>query len=191
MDTLATGIADPLFGSRDMLKGIIFALSSVGIFIFSLPSLGNVRAHGFYRFFSFEGILALILLNIGRWFHDPFSVQQLVSWPLLCASLFLAIHGFYLLRAIGRPTGSFENTRALVRTGAYRYIRHPLYSSLLLGGWGAFLKSVTPVSAALVIAISAFLFATAKAEEAENMTKFGEEYIQYRETTKMFVPFLI
>ncbi len=185
-----SGIVDHLFGSRVMLKGIIFALSSVGIFIFSWASLGNVRAHGFYRFFAFEGILGLILLNIDRWFHHPVSARQLISWPLLCASLFLAIHGYYLLRMIGRPMGNFENTTALVRIGAYKYIRHPLYSSLLFLGWGAFFKSVTLVSAVLTIAISVFLFATAKTEEAENLAKFGEEYIQYRKMTKMFVPFL-
>ncbi len=173
-----------------MLKGIVFALGSLGILIFSWPSLGNMRAHGFYRFFAFESILALILLNIGRWFHDPFSVQQLISWPLLCGSLFLAIHGFYLLRIIGKPTGNFENTTALVKIGAYQYIRHPLYSSLLFLGWGAFFKSVTLASAALVMSISVFLFATAKTEEAENLAKFGEEYARYRRTTKMFVPFL-
>jgi len=35
------------------------------------------------------------------------------------------------------------------------------------------------------------LMATAKAEEKENMTRFGDEYSRYRKTTKMFIPGLI
>jgi protein-S-isoprenylcysteine O-methyltransferase Ste14 len=182
--------SEPSFGSKTMLKTIIFVVSSLGILLYSWPSMRNVRAHGFFRFFAFEGILGLILLNIGKWFNHPFSLQQLISWPLLCASIFLAIHSFYLLRIIGRPSGNFENTTGLVRIGAYKYIRHPLYSSLLFLGWGAFFKSITPGSMLLVAAITVFLFATARTEEAENLAKFGQEYTDYKKSTRMFVPFV-
>jgi protein-S-isoprenylcysteine O-methyltransferase Ste14 len=117
----------------------------------------------------------------------------------LSASIILAIHGFYLLREIGKPQGAvqgssdlgFENTANLVIIGAYKYIRHPLYSSLLLIDWGAFFKHTTLLSGSLALGISAFLVATAKAEEKENMTRFGDEYSRYRKTTKMFIPGLI
>ena len=35
---------------------------------------------------------------------------------------------------------AFENTVKLVEVGLYRFIRHPMYASLLLLAWGAFLK---------------------------------------------------
>ncbi len=38
---------------------------------------------------------------------------------------------------------------------------------------------------------SAFLIATAKVEEKENVLKFGDQYVAYMKKTKMFVPFLI
>ena len=113
-----------------------------------------------------------------------------MSWLLLLSSLLLALHGFYLLRAIGKPQGSFENTTTVVKLGAYKYIRHPLYASLLLLGWGVFFKDASLLGGILGVAISAFLVATARVEEAENLLKFGAEYAAYRKTSKMFIPFL-
>ena len=76
---------------------VLFLVFSAGIVLLSWKSLHNWRSHGFYRFFAFEAILALILLNIEYWFHQPFSVRQILSWLLLLLSLFLAVHGFMLL----------------------------------------------------------------------------------------------
>ncbi len=173
-----------------MWQVIVFAIVSVGIVLFSRTSLRHPQAHGFFRFFAFESILALLLLNLEHWFSKPFSALQIVSWLLLLASLFLAVHGFYLLRVIGQPEGKFENTTTLVTAGAYRYIRHPLYASLLFLGWGAFCKQPSLLGGFLVLATTAFLVATARVEEAENRRKFGAEYAAYMKTTKMFIPFL-
>ena len=174
-----------------MLKLTIFITVSAGIIFLSRNSLRKLNSHGFFRFFAFESILVLVLLNLERWFHEPFSILQIISWSLLLSSLIMAVHGFYLLHMIGRPKSSIENTTVLVRQGAYRYIRHPLYASLLLGGWGVFFKSPSLLSIFLVLVASAFLVATAKVEEAENIQKFGANYAAYMKTTKMFIPFLI
>jgi len=84
-----------------------------------------------------------------------------------------------------------KNTTVLVKRGSYKYIRHPLYSSLLLFGWGVFFKNPSLLSAFLVIVASAFLVATARVEEMENLQKFGNDYVAYMRETKMFIPFLI
>jgi protein-S-isoprenylcysteine O-methyltransferase Ste14 len=172
-------------------KLITFAVVSGLIVHVSWDSLRNLRSHGFFRFFAFESILVLILLNLGHWFRDPFSTRQIVSWLLLLASLILAVHGFHLLRIIGRPEGEIESTTTLVMLGAYRYIRHPLYASLLLLGWGAFFKDPSLPAGVSTLATCAFLTATAKAEEAENLDKFGADYAAYVKATKMFIPFLL
>jgi protein-S-isoprenylcysteine O-methyltransferase Ste14 len=173
-----------------MLQLIVFAVVSVGIVFFSWTSLRDPHTHGFFRFFAVESILALLLLNGEHWFREPFSAPQIVSWLLLLASLFLVVHGFYLLRLLGRPKGKIEDTTTLVTVGAYRYIRHPLYASLLFLGWGAFFKQPSLLGGALVLATTAFLVATARVEEAENRRKFGADYATYMKTTKMFIPFL-
>jgi len=173
-----------------MLKLIIFAVVSSGIVFVSKASLRDPQVHGFFRFFAFESILVLILLNLEHWFSNPFSAFQIISWLLLLSSLILVAHGFRLLRMIGRPKGGIENTATLVMRGAYKYIRHPLYTSLLLLGWGVFFKDPSLLGGILVMLTSTFLIATARVEEVENLRKFGADYTAYMKTTKMFIPFL-
>ena len=156
-------------------------------------------SHGFPRFFAFEAVLALIVLNAPHWFVSPFAAQQIFSWILLILSIVLVVWGVILLRRLGRsrpatdgsPEFEWENTERLVTTGIYRYIRHPMYSSLLFLAWGALLKSVSLVTLILAGVATLALAFTAKAEEAENITRFGVEYRNYMRRTKRFVPFLL
>jgi protein-S-isoprenylcysteine O-methyltransferase Ste14 len=174
-----------------MPKLTIFAVASVAIVLLSWKSLRNMRSHGFFRFFVFECSLGLLLLNVDYWFREPFSIIHIVSWILLLSSLVMVVNGFYLLRVVGRPKRGIENTTMLVRRGIFKYIRHPLYSSLLLFGWGVFFKNPSLLSASLVVVASAFLIAAARVEEKENVLKFGDQYAAYMKKTKMFIPFVI
>jgi protein-S-isoprenylcysteine O-methyltransferase Ste14 len=166
----------------------------------SWRSLGQPRSHGFFRFFAFEAILCIVVVNAPVWFHRPFAPMHLLSWALLLVSLALVIHGFYLLRKLGQPSkpapGSpmfgVENTASLVTTGAFRFIRHPLYASLLYLAWGAALKSLTPLSLVLALLATAALVATAKAEEREDIRRFGDVYREYMTHTRwLFIPFVL
>jgi len=182
-----------------MVRGLLFLAASAAIMPLSLRSLKDLRTHGFYRFFAFELLIALILLNIPMWFRDPLSWRQLAAWFLGVVSIGLAIEGFRLLRVIGRPepTGveganlAFENTTALVTVGAYRRIRHPLYASLLALAWSAWLKDPLGIgSMALTVGASGFLLATAVAEERENLKRFGAAYADYIKRTRRFIPYV-
>ena len=157
----------------------------------SLKSTSKLRSYGFFRFFAFESILALILLNVERWFLNPLSIPQIISWLILLASVTIVSYGFYMLRMFGKPREEIDDTTVLVKRGIYKYIRHPLYSSLLLLGWAVFLKDVSFGSLTLVLVASGFLVGIAKVEEQENIQKFGGDYSSYIKTTKMFIPFII
>jgi len=183
-----------------MFKLIIFVVASTGIAYVSRASLRAPRSHGFYRFFAWELILALVLLNVDYWFRHPLSAHQIISWLMLILSAFLVVHGIHLLRKIGKPdnqrnedgpTIGFEKTTALIITGAYKYIRHPLYSSLLFLAWGVFFKAPSWPGGILALAATIFLVATARVEEAENIRFFGPAYRAYMKHTKMFIPFLL
>lgn len=182
-----------------MLYKIIFFLSaSAMIFYFSRTSLFHPRLHGFYRFFAWEVCAGLVAWNLDVWFVDPFSPAQVLSWCLLAISIFLILHGVALFRAHGKPQESradgsllgIEKTTRLVTSGAYRYIRHPFYSSLLFVAGGACLKSVSPFTLLLAAAVAVFVYLTGKVEESEDVAYFGEEYQAYMKKTKMFIPFI-
>ena len=166
----------------------IFLLLSILLLAFTLS---RPHRHRFPRFFAFESLFALVLLNVRSWFRDPLSLSQLISWIFLASSLGLAIHGFRLLRVAGSPREDFENTTQLVMIGAYRFIRHPLYCSLLLAGVGAFLKAPSILGFLLFTFVFIFVFQTAKVEEKDNIERFGDEYLAYIKTTRMFIPFLV
>jgi protein-S-isoprenylcysteine O-methyltransferase Ste14 len=161
-----------------LVRLVVFLLGSYGIIRLSMPSLRDPQSRRFHRALAFEILLVLFLINIPAWLYNPFSPLQLASWILLIGSALLAIHGFTVLGRRGRPSGPVESTTVLVTSGMYRYIRHPLYASLLYLGWGICLKRVTALTAALALAVTLFLFLTAKIEERENVDKFGSDYLE-------------
>ena len=182
----------------DTLFIILLAVGTLMLAVISRRSLLHLHSHGFYRFFAWEGILLLVCFNAPFWVDDPLSTRQIISWILLTTSIYPVAHGTFLLRFVGKPieaprTGSdlaFEQTTNLVTTGVYKYIRHPLYASLLYLAWGVYLKEITWLTSGIVVAVSLFLFATAKAEEKENIVRFGEHYMIYATQTKMFIPYV-
>jgi protein-S-isoprenylcysteine O-methyltransferase Ste14 len=180
-----------------MLRIGLFLAGSLAIGIVSRRSLANPRAHGFYRFFAFELLIGLILLNAPVWLDDPFSLRQVLSYAFGIASMALAIEGFRLLRVIGKPVATagtrsdlpFEKTTKLVTVGAYRFIRHPLYASLLALSWCAYLKDpVSIAGTALAVGATVFLTVTAVVEETENLARFGTAYSDYMKQTRRFIP---
>jgi len=167
------------------------------MFAISWKSLVKPRSHGFYRFFAWECILLLFVVNVNYWFKNPFAWYQLIAWTFLIISLIPLACGVHSLRTRGNPTTKredddsllgFEKTTKLVTTGIYKHIRHPLYSSLLFLAWGIFFKLPSLTGIALVSVTTAFLYATAKTDEAECIQYFGNDYQEYMTRTKMFIP---
>lgn len=181
-------------------KIIAFVLITLVLGYVSRASLHLPGSHGFYRFFAWVAIAALVIMNIDRWFLHPFAWYQLISWLLLIACLIPLVFGVQNLTRQGRPVDrrdgeaqllGFEKTSALVTTGIYHYIRHPLYSSLLLLAWGVFFKLPSLPGFLLASVATCFLIATALADEAECKRFFGPSYQEYMRRTKRFIPYLI
>ena len=182
-----------------MIQLLIFILSSISLIIISWTSLHHPNSHGFYRFFAWEAILALIIINTSNWFNNWLTWYQIISWILLIACIVPLVFGIQSLRIRGKPNKeerpdvqllAFERTTKLVTSGIYKFIRHPLYSSLLLLAWGAFFKAPSQTGITLVLIATLFLNATAKADEAECIQTFGADYQEYMKRSKMFIPFV-
>jgi protein-S-isoprenylcysteine O-methyltransferase Ste14 len=182
--------------SNDQWVSLI--IGSLFLLIISRRALLNTRSHGFYRFFAFEACLILVILNIPFWFQIPLSPLQIISWILLIASILMVVSGTMMLKKLGHQkdresspeTYHFENTSVLVREGIFRFIRHPMYSSLIFLAWGAWLKQITPVTTLIALAATVAAFVTARIEEAENLKTFGPDYQSYINDTRMFIPYI-
>jgi protein-S-isoprenylcysteine O-methyltransferase Ste14 len=187
-----------------MLLWVAFGVISAGLVAASWRALRVPGSHGFYRFFGWEAIAALILINSHAWFADTWSIPQILSWFLLSISLLLLIPGAYQFRVDGKASLKqksssrkedatlfpFERTSELVTSGIYRYIRHPLYGSLLFLAWGVMAKEISWGSVILGGIATLFLWLTSKADESECSRYFGVAYGEYMKRSKMFIPFL-
>jgi len=180
-------------------KVIAFGVGSAILIFISRLSLRDPRSHGFPRFFAWEALLALLLLNLEHWFENPLAWYQCIAWILLVACIVPLVWGTLLLNTRGKPVEkraedpkllTFEKTTSLVKTGIYKYIRHPLYSSLLLLAWGIFFKFPSWAGIGLAALATFFLLLTARADEAECTRFFGPAYQEYTQKTRRFIPFL-
>ena len=170
----------------------VFLSGTIFIVLFSwFLSIKYKRYHGIARFFAFESVLILVLLNYKVWFTEPFSFHQIISWILLILSAYIAIDGYLTLKRKGKPDSNFENTSLLVKSGLYGYIRHPLYLSIFLLGTGVMLKQIGMLQLGLGAVNLVAIYITARIEEREMIAKFGEEYKGYMKETRMFIPFVL
>ena len=181
-----------------MIKLILFGLLSLLVTIISWRTLFNTKSHGFYRFFSWISMSWLFASNYTYWFVDPFSISQIISWILLIYSAYLVIFGMLLIKKIGKPNSirneknlfGFEKTTELIDNGVFKYIRHPLYSSLIFVTWALFLKNPTMPLFVIALISTNFLYFTSRIDEKECIIYFGDKYKKYMKRTKMFIPYL-
>jgi protein-S-isoprenylcysteine O-methyltransferase Ste14 len=174
-----------------ILKIVIFIAVTIVIVLKFRKELFAFKRHGPYMFAAAESLLVLFILNGGSMFQNPFATRQLVSWILMLISAGLAIFGFYALKKYGEAVADWEDTTRVVHEGVFRYIRHPLYASLMFLAGGMLLKEVSLPGISAFLATFGFLVAASRAEELENLAKFGDEYWQYMLYTKRYVPLIV
>ena len=75
----------------------------------------------------------------------------------------------------------------LVETGFYKYVRHPIYTGLLLAMLGSVVQSMAPFKLVVWLALFALLTYKAKFEESLLIKKYPG-YVDYMKRTGRFVP---
>ncbi len=179
-----------------MHEMIALLLGTIANIWLSWRALRAPGVHGFYRFFAWEAILGLIILNHEPWGENPYSPHQFSSWLLMLLSLALVLQGLHQLKRAGRAAEErgdatlydFEKTTRLVTNGIYAYIRHPMYASLLALAWAAYLQSPSLIGSLIAAFASLSLLLTALADERECLAYFGAEYEAYMRRTRRFIP---
>ncbi len=152
-----------------------------------LPTILALRLGGLLLWFS----------AIGYLIHPPllaWSKAGLPEWArwlgvgigVICAGL-----TYWLFSSIGSgisPTVATRKNHQLVKSGPYRWVRHPLYSV----GTGSFIAFAMMADTwfIAILAVLAFILLAMRTpnEEAHLIEKFGEEYRQYMKTTGAFFP---
>ncbi|MBP2617319.1 methyltransferase family protein [Chryseobacterium jejuense] len=148
-------------------------------------------------------------LNI-LWFAIPFSIAAAVMISNLSTlpithgrrimyvgeSLILIgiIFRFITIRFLGKyftVDVTIKDDHKIEKEGFYKYLRHPSYAFSLLTsvGLGLYLNNWLSLIFAFVPPFLAFAYRI-KIEEQALVEQFGEEYLEYRKTTKKLIPFI-
>jgi protein-S-isoprenylcysteine O-methyltransferase Ste14 len=181
-----------------MLNIMVFFTGALVIGALSRHTFSDIRSYGFLRFAAFEGLWILAVLSAPSWFRDASLPMQILPWIFFLSALALSLAAFRVLRGARkrpqirqRPSDTaIAPPGTLVTSGPYRYVRHPLYTSLILLAWGLALKNLSFLSVVVAMLVTGLMYLTAQAEEYENLERFGERYDQYMTGTMMFVPHL-
>jgi protein-S-isoprenylcysteine O-methyltransferase Ste14 len=93
--------------------------------------------------------------------------------------------------SLGRNIGFVPAQRELVHTGAYAYMRHPVYTGMLLTNIAFLLRAFSPVNA-LLLGLGAFWFIPVKSLVEEDFLRTDPQYAQYMHNVRArWIPFVI
>jgi protein-S-isoprenylcysteine O-methyltransferase Ste14 len=142
------------------------------------------------------GVRILLLAFIAiRVFSNNSSTVHTVALEIVGTAVFASGLGVAIWARInlGRNWGMPMTEKAepeLVTSGPYRFVRHPIYTGILLGLLGTALA--TDLYWLIPFAISAAYFIySARVEEKILVSSFPKAYPSYRMRTKMLIPFVL
>ena len=134
------------------------------------------------------------LIYIFTPFLDNFNIQipvLIIYFSII--GLALDLYFFYLIhKQLGiswSPILEIKENQKLIKEGVYKYIRHPMYTQLLL--WDilqGILLSNYFVEFFGILTMGIFYFTRINDEEELMIEEFGEEYIKYMENTGRLIP---
>jgi protein-S-isoprenylcysteine O-methyltransferase Ste14 len=147
----------------------------IGVLVFGLAGRHGLAA----RFASFSRSLPL---------HPD------IAWQWVGVGLCVLGFGFavwarvYIGRNWGMPM-SLRQGHELVTSGPYSYVRHPIYSGLMLAMIGSALTEDLLWLLLFALYFAYFLY-SARSEEKMMLAQFPDTYPAYRRRTKMLIPFV-
>ncbi|MFJ6537693.1 methyltransferase family protein [Paenarthrobacter sp. NPDC091711] len=122
------------------------------------------------------------LISGWRWFDWGSAwIVMLFAWSAIAAGVAFLLHAFALFALHRGTPAPVAPTETLVVTGAYRFVRNPMYlavlsiilgQALLFGSWGLVIYAVI-VLAAVVAFVKGY-------EEPTLTETYGEQYLNYQ-----------
>jgi protein-S-isoprenylcysteine O-methyltransferase Ste14 len=134
--------------------------------------------------------------------HVPFPVLNdrfvpLALWPdwlgvaLTSTGLLFCVWARFVLAGNWSDFVQVKQDHELVIDGPYQWVRHPIYTGLLLMFAGTALAVGEWRAVLAVVIAAAALWRKLKLEEAVMRRQFGDAYARYAERTRALIPFVL
>ena len=159
------------------------------------PLDGSQDLRAMRLFLPVLGILGLSLLV---WLTNPGWLQATALWLPAWArwsGAGLAVAGLVLLAWAHQTLGTrfsgalkLQAQHQLITHGPYQWVRHPIYTAIMLVAAGIGLISANGLILALPLAFAVFFVLRVPREEAMLTSAFGGQYQAYQQRTGRFIP---
>jgi len=141
--------------------------------------------------------LALQVVAYSLLWQGHFWERSPGPWRTTLASLFLILASVWSwtgVRALGRHLrfdAALSPDHQLVCSGAYRWLRHPIYTSMfcILLGTG-FLFTSLPLFLTSIVVFTVGTEIRVRREDALLVSRFGEQFRDYQRTVAAYIPFI-
>src|SRR5215469_5898553 len=126
---------------------------------------------------------------LGERFIPAGPLGEWIGVFLTAAGIGIAVWARWHLGTNWSGTVTLKEGHELIRTGPYRFIRHPIYTGILLALLGTIAAGVGEVRALLAIAVAWLSFyIKARREESFLTQEFGPGFEEHKRHTGMFLP---
>ena len=141
-------------------------------------------------------LIPLVMWKVSGDVH-PGTVQIALCIILAAAGIGLSIWSIVYMKNVGRgnPMDAFNHeiaprTSNLMTGGPYRICRNPMLLGVFIYYIGLLICLRSWKAAALFVLFFAVMMVQVSSEEKRLEQDFGEEYLEYKKTTKKLIPYI-
>jgi protein-S-isoprenylcysteine O-methyltransferase Ste14 len=131
-----------------------------------------------------EGLAFIAQIVLCAFFYNSLASQALLylGWGLLAVAMVLGWRARVAFQTEGKAhSKDWLRTTAVVDSGVYAVIRHPMYLSFMLMSLALVSLSQQWPSALLGALLTGLIYNDMRREEISNTAKFGDAYLNYME----------
>jgi protein-S-isoprenylcysteine O-methyltransferase Ste14 len=155
------------------------------------------QRESFARTLAHRSLLFLgYVLLVDRWLPWPLDLRWLpdlrIAGVVVCVlGLVIAIAARRALAGNWSSAVTLKQDHELIRTGAYRFVRHPIYTGILTMCFGSAIEDGQLRGAlAFAVMLAAFLIKSRR-EERLLVQHFPDDYPAYKRDVKALIPFVL
>lgn len=172
---------------------------SIGTMI-SVRSLQRQRSESRFPHIAIQVMGLWMLFGSSRLMHGTFMADDLLpgqadvalfGLSFTVVGMWFGLWARVMLHRMWGETGAVGHQHALLCTGPYRLMRHPVYAGVIVAAVGTAIIFRRVECFLGVLLIAAGFWFKLRIEEQLMLQQFGEEYARYRSTVRALIPFLL